>query len=66
MSRWTFAYKYNIYFKSKCGVLSGEAINTNFLVFGLTQPELEPMIYPTWVKHANYYITDEIYDMKEL
>ena len=28
-------------------VLSGEAINTNFKVFGLTQPGLEPTIYRT-------------------
>jgi len=26
-------------------VLSGEATNTNFIVFGLTRPGLEPTIY---------------------
>jgi hypothetical protein len=28
-------------------MLSGEATNTNFIVFGLTRPSLEPTIYRT-------------------
>jgi hypothetical protein len=36
-------------------MLSGEATNTNFIVFGLTQSGLEPTIYRTWGKHANHY-----------
>jgi len=28
-------------------MLSGEATNTNFIVFGLTRPGLEPTIYHT-------------------
>ena len=32
---------------SYCWVLSREATNTNFIVFGLTWPVLEPMIYST-------------------
>jgi hypothetical protein len=41
-------------------VLSGEATNTNFIVFGLTQPGLEPMIYHTRGEHANHYTTDAV------
>jgi hypothetical protein len=40
-------------------VLSGEATNTNFKVFGLTQSGLEPTIYHIRGKHANHYTTDE-------
>ena len=40
--------------RSYC-VLSGEAANTNFIVFGLTQPGLEPTIYHTRGMHANRY-----------
>jgi hypothetical protein len=32
-----------------CCVISGEASNTNFIVFGLTRPGLEPTIYCTSV-----------------
>ena len=39
-------------------MFSGEATNTNFIVFGLTQPCLEPTIYCIRGKHANYFITD--------
>jgi len=35
---------------------SGEAANTNLIVFCLTQSGLEPTIYYTGGKHANYYI----------
>jgi hypothetical protein len=36
-------------------VFSGEATNTNFIVFGLTWPGLEPMIYRTRGKHAYHH-----------
>jgi len=36
-------------------VLSGEATNTNFIVFGLTRPALEPAIYRTRDEHTNHY-----------
>ena len=39
---------------------SGEAINTNFIVFGLIRSELEPTIYYTRCKHANHYTTDVV------
>jgi hypothetical protein len=32
-----------------------EATNTNFIVFGLTRPGLEPMIYRTQEEHAYHY-----------
>jgi hypothetical protein len=35
-----------------CCVLSREATNTNFIVFGLIQPGLEPTIYHTRGEHA--------------
>jgi hypothetical protein len=40
-------------------VLSEEATNTNFIVFGLTQPGLEPTIYRTRAEHANHYATQK-------
>jgi hypothetical protein len=33
----------------------GEATNTNFVVFGLTRPGLEPTIYRTQHEHSNHY-----------
>ena len=42
---------------SQCSMLSGEATNTNFIVFGLTRLGLEPMIYCTRGEHANHYNT---------
>jgi hypothetical protein len=41
-------------------VLSGEATNINFIVFGLTRLGLEPTIYHTRGKHANHYTTDAV------
>jgi hypothetical protein len=41
-------------------MLSGEATYTNFIVFGLTQPGLEPTIYRTRGEHANHYTTDAV------
>ena len=39
-------------------MLSGEATNTNFIVFGLTRPWLEPAIYPIRDEHASQYTLD--------
>jgi hypothetical protein len=39
----------------ECRVLSGEATNTNFIVFGLTRPGIEPTIYHTRGDHSNHY-----------
>ena len=41
-------------------MLSGEALNTNFKVFGLTRPGLESMIYHTRGEHVNHYTTDAV------
>ena len=41
-------------------MLSGEATNTNFIVFGLTQPRFEPTIYRTRGEQANHYATDTV------
>jgi hypothetical protein len=41
-------------------MLSGEAINTDFVIFGLTQPWLEPKIYHTCGEHANHFTTDAV------
>ena len=38
----------------KCCVISGEAVNTNFIVIGLTRPGLEPTIYRTRGKHTHW------------
>ena len=40
---------------------SGEATHTNFIVFGLTRPGLEPTIYRTQCEHANQYNTDAVF-----
>jgi hypothetical protein len=39
-------------------MLSREATNTNFIVFGLILLGLEPTIYRTGGKHDNHYTTD--------
>jgi hypothetical protein len=41
-------------------VLSGEATNTNFIVFGLTRSGLELTIYRTRDEHTNYYTIDVV------
>jgi hypothetical protein len=41
-------------------VLRGEATNTNYIVFGLTQPGLEPTTYSTRGEHANHYTTNAV------
>ena len=41
-------------------MLSREATNTNFIVFGFTQPSHDSMIYYTLSEHANQYTTDEV------
>jgi hypothetical protein len=45
--------------RQRC-VLSGEATNTNFVVFDLTRSGLEPTIYRTRDEHVNHYTTDAI------
>jgi hypothetical protein len=42
-------------------MLSGEATNINFIVFGLTRPGLKPTIYHTRGKHADHYVTDAFF-----
>lgn len=46
----------------KCCLLSIEAANTctKFIVFGLTQPRFEPMIYHTQGDNVNNYNTDTV------
>jgi hypothetical protein len=41
-------------------MLSGEATNTNFIVFGLTRLRLEPMIYRTWGEHVYHYTINAV------
>jgi hypothetical protein len=41
-------------------MLSGEATNTNFMVFGLTRSGLESTSYPTQGKNTNHYTTDAV------
>jgi hypothetical protein len=41
-------------------LLSGKATNTNFIVFGLTRPGLEPTIYRTLGQHSNHYTSDAL------
>ena len=42
-------------------VLSEEATNTNFIVFGLTRSGIDPTVYHTLGEHANYYTTDAVF-----
>jgi len=46
-------------------MLSGEATNTNLIVFGLTRWGLKPTIYLTRGEHANHYITRVVKGMYE-
>ena len=41
-------------------MLSGEATDTNLIVFDLTRSGLEPTIYCTRGKHANQYTTNAV------
>jgi hypothetical protein len=41
-------------------MLSGETANTNFIVFNLIWPGLEPTIYCTEGEYANNYTTDAV------
>jgi hypothetical protein len=41
-------------------MLSGDATNINFIVFGLTLMGLKPMIYHTLGEHANHYTIDVV------
>ena len=43
-----------------CWVLSGEATNANFIVFGLTWSGLDLTIYRSRGEHANHYKTDQV------
>ena len=45
---------------SYCCMISGEATNTNNIVFGLTRSGLEHTIYSTRGEHANLYTTDAV------
>ena len=47
----------------KCCMLSGEATNTNLIVFGLTRLGLEATIYHTPGEHANHYATDTVFNI---
>jgi hypothetical protein len=44
-------------------LLSGEAANTSFIVFGVTRPAIKPTIYR---EYANHYTTDLVIFMHEL
>ena len=43
--------------------LSGEAKNTNFIVFGLTRSEFEATIYHTRGEHANHYTINAVFSV---
>ena len=44
----------------KCCVLSGDEAHTNFNVFGLTWPVIEPTTFRTPGTQANYYTTEAV------
>ena len=41
-------------------MLSGEATDTDFIVFGLIKPELQPTTYNTRGEHDNHFTTETI------
>ena len=41
-------------------MLSEEATNTNFIVFGLARTGLDPTIYRIRGEHANHYASDAV------
>ena len=41
-------------------MLSEDATNTNFTVYGLTRSGLDPTIFLTRGQHANHYPIDEV------
>jgi hypothetical protein len=47
-------------------MLSGEAINTNFIDVGLTQSGLEPMFCRSRGEHTNHYTTDAVNSREEM
>ena len=61
---WFRANKTLIFVISLMLLLNREATNTNFIVFHLTRPWLEPTIYHTRFENANYYTTDAVYNRK--
>ena len=46
-------------------MLSEEATNTNFIVFGLIRPGPEPTIFRTRGEHADHYATDAVVSLRE-
>ena len=45
--------------------LCKKATNTNFIVFGLTRPDLVPTIYPTQDKHTNHYTINVVHHITD-
>jgi hypothetical protein len=58
-SVWTIFFL-SIALLPQCCVLSGEAKNTNFIVFGLIRSGLESTNYHTQGEYANNNTTDEV------
>ena len=50
----------------ECCMLSGNAANTDFIVFGLIRPGLEPMIYHAQGEHGDHYAKDAVYENEKL
>ena len=46
-------------------MVSREATNTNFIIFGLTRSGFEPMIHRSWGENANHYTTHAIHINKQ-
>ena len=55
-----FRANQSLLFLVNTACLRGEATNTNFIVFGLTLPGFEQMIYCTRGENANNYATDAV------
>ena len=49
-----------------CCVLSGEATNTTFIVFGLTGPKLEPTIYRTRTHWPLHHRCDSVHGWTDM
>ena len=55
-----FRANQSLLFLLNAACLTGEATNTNVIVFGLTRPGLEPTIHRTRGLHTNHYATDAV------
>ena len=60
-----FGANQSLFILLNAAMLIGEARNTNFIDFGLTQQDLKPTIYHIQGKHANHYTTHVVLNIQQ-